>query len=201
MASSGPNNPSSASNDSSVGSTLWVNPSLIYANDGSGATSSKFSSLFTYYIKATGFGFSIPDGATIDGIEMVMRRQSLPSTANDTKVNIIKGGTISTTNLASATSWGASYNSKTYGGPTELWGETWTASDINSANFGVACASQNTAFSKGGHVNYIDNITITVYYTEGATTAISNIGGVSYSNTKSVSTVPKSAISQVINIT
>lgn len=59
----------------------------------------------------------------------------------DTQVRLIKASNeLSTTNQATTLALGGVANPgyTTYGGNGELWGESWSASDINSGNFGLA---------------------------------------------------------------
>lgn len=165
-ATSGPNNPSTGANDVSVGTVAWSNTGNIFTSNNVYATVSlPTSGNISNYLKATGFGFAIPAGATIDGITISVERKS--GNANkfrDSAIRIIKGGVISSTNRASATSYPTSDTVAIYGGPADLWGETWTPSDINNSNFGVAFSS--TRYASGGNsVVSVDHITITVTYT------------------------------------
>ncbi|MFL5731077.1 MAG: T9SS type A sorting domain-containing protein, partial [Cytophagaceae bacterium] len=52
----------------------------------------------------------------------------------------------------------------TYGSSSDLWGTTWTISDINDANFGVYLIARNTATANAPQVG-VDHIRVTVYYT------------------------------------
>lgn len=118
-------------------------------------------SVQTHYLKATNFGFSIPTGAAISGIVVeIERKESAANVARDNRVRIVKGGTIGTTDKASASEWPTTDTYATYGSDVDLWGETWTVADINSSNFGVAIS----AMGLGGGTASIDHIRITVYY-------------------------------------
>jgi len=56
----------------------------------------------------------------------------------DSSVKIVKAdGTIGTTNKASGTSWSATEAYFSYGSSSDLWGETWTAENINDVDFGI----------------------------------------------------------------
>jgi hypothetical protein len=46
-----------------------------------------------------------------------------------------------------------------YGGPTDLWGTTWTLADINATNFGVAFKAD-----ADNSIGSVDQVRITVYY-------------------------------------
>ena len=48
-----------------------------------------------------------------------------------------------------------------YGGATDLWGLTWTAADINAANFGVVISAHD---SVSGALAQVDSFAITVTY-------------------------------------
>lgn len=118
----------------------------------------------------------------------------------DWKVRIIKGGTVGATDKSSPDNWPETDAYTTYGSSTDLWGETWTSTDINATNFGFAiAASKDTAYShylncqdfgftipagqtingivvevEKGHNGVktarIDHVRITVYYTAAGAT-------------------------------
>jgi len=123
---------------------------------------------YTNYLKVTNFGFSIPLNVTITGI--VVKVEKLDGgTKNKTKdyrVRIIKNGTIGTTDLSSASFWPTVDSYVTYGTTTQLWGTTWTPTDINNVNFGFAIAANRVGGGGATDLPAIDNITITVYYSE-----------------------------------
>ena len=125
----------------------------------------------THYLKATNFGFSIPSGATINGIKVEIER--LAGGANyvyDEEVKIVKSdGNIGTENKAdTVTDWPWEADAyATYGGPEDLWSETWSPSDINDVDFGVVLSAEITEPTTFARV---DHIRITVYYTEEADT-------------------------------
>ncbi len=79
----------------------------------------------------------------------------------DVNVRIVKAGVVQTTNLASTlTAWPEVDAYQAYGGPTNLWGTTWTPADINNAGFGAAISGrvQNGTAA-------VDHIRITVFLT------------------------------------
>lgn len=166
---SGPNSPGTMADDATVGTVAWSNPDNaktsndVYAVAGSSGTVS-------HYLKATNFGFSIPVGATINGIlAEVERKASGPdSTSQDNQVKIVKSdGTIGTTDKAdTVTNWPTTDAYKSYGSSSDLWGETWTPSDINDVDFGVVLSAK----IQGASVRNIDHIRITVSYTLNAPT-------------------------------
>lgn len=209
MASSGPNYPATASNSASYGSRAWVFPENSWTSNNiyTWCISTGFIPRTSYYLKVENFGFSIPD-STINGIEVSIDRyasfNNVILNTVDNVIKLVKGGSIVGNNLAdTVTKFPTSEATKTYGGSSELWGESWTYSDINSTNFGVAYSVTNrTSDYKNYQYAYVDTIYITVYYTEGGgpSSAISKIGNVSYSNASNVSKVNKANISKIINI-
>ena len=93
------------------------------------------------YLVGSYFGFSIPTGATILGIQLSVLRAAVYGLAIDAEVRLVKAGTIQTTDRSRGGAWSTSFVTATYGGPTDLWGTTWAASDINSSGFGAAIAA------------------------------------------------------------
>lgn len=76
----------------------------------------------------------------------------LNATLYDEEVKIVKSdGTIGSTNKASASAWSNSDAYTTYGGPYDLWGETWTYADINDSDFGVVI-SANDGFTNSEYL-------------------------------------------------
>ena len=158
--------PGTMADDDSVGTIAWNSPDNAKTSD-----NVRSSAVFTgtnqvsHYLKATNFGFSIPNGATIDGIKVeVEKRQSFGgTTVEDNKVRIVKGGSIGSTDKAEGGDWNAGTDAtSTYGSSSDLWGETWTVSDINASNFGFVISAKNGAIAPDAEV---DHILITVTYT------------------------------------
>lgn len=173
MASQGPNSPGTAANDTGVGTVAWSNINNIKVEDAAVSYTS-FSSggtVYSNYAKATGFGFSIPSGATIDGIQVDIKRKASISNASynasDNIVKMVKGGTVVGTNKAVAGNWSTTLAYTTYGGATDLWGESWTDTDINGSTFGAVLSCKMFAIGKSYDSTYFDHIRITVYYTAG----------------------------------
>ena len=170
--------PQTASNDDSVGTVAWNNPDNIKTSDSTYSISSTIPpgiNVISNYLKASNFGFAIPTGATINGIKVEFNKEKFTGSSDvkDTEVKIVKGGAIGSTNKAETTTdWSESFSYVDYGGTTDLWGETWTAEQINASNFGVVIAANlkitGAPFLVGA---YVDHIRITVYYTTAGTPA------------------------------
>ncbi len=172
MASEGPNNPGTMNDDNSFGTIAWSNPNNAKNSDNSYATASTTNdNVYSHYLKATNFGFSIPSGVTIEGIYVeIERKKNAGSTfVFDEVVKIVK----SDSSLGSenkfidypAGQFPETDTYQGYGDANDLWSEAWTPSDINNSNFGVVYSCEFSSPS-GTPIAYIDNIRITVYYTE-----------------------------------
>lgn len=170
MSSVGPNYCSTAVNDSSIGVVAWTGTLTNVGVPGGYPNSISveiYTGYFTTnYIKTSGYGFSIPTGATITGISVDVNRDEDPGgspiAATDYAVRIVKGGVIGTTDNSSSTLWPLLATTETYGSSSYLWGESWTPSDINSSGFGFALAAQTPGTDT---IVEINTIQITIYYT------------------------------------
>lgn len=176
MASQGPLAPGTAADSTDGGTGTWINPNNIKVNDSSYATCElsgpSNQSNTTHYLQATNFGFTIPGGATINGIlvEWIRNASQLSGTSNPRDKNsyIIKGGTQQTTqDKASASVWGSSDATASYGNSSDLWGLSWASSDINSSGFGASLRAQRDA-AKSDVIFNVNFCRITVTYTAAA---------------------------------
>ena len=156
--------PGTLTNDSSVGTTAWSNPGNAGADDGSSATC--LALVDSQYLQGTNFGFSIPGGATINGIELELERRSQSSLLTVADMSIVlrkSDGTYAAENKATPGNWPTTFAIASYGSSSDLWGETWTASDINDIDFGAAVQHQQTQEAGGGGL--IDFMRVSVTYT------------------------------------
>lgn len=143
----------------------WVDPGNAAASDDLRAVNGILSAGLEY-LKATNYGFSIPLGATIQGIQFDCERLgtgSFGGTAVDESTRLVKGGAISGDDKASPDLWPAVDGIKSYGGAADLWGLAWLPEDINSALFGVVLSAVASGFGQSAQV---DHMPITVHYTE-----------------------------------
>ncbi len=163
-----------------VGTITWSNPTRIQADDGSYAEAilnydtDSISDAVSHYVKGTNFGFAIPSNATINGIKLSIKRYgnihyTVIDWVNDSSVKIVKAdGSIGTTNKASATHWPEGVGAvsvATYGGLLDYWGETWTPTDINDADFGAVLSANLHANGGGSYAGAdVDYFKIDVWY-------------------------------------
>ena len=159
----GATSPQTASNDDSVGTSDWINVDNIKTSNDSWASGDLRAPSTSKYLTGTNYGFTVPTGATINGIKVEIEESTGPYGSVENSVKILKGGTISGDEQSTGATLPTNDTYVTYGGTTDLWGETWTAEDINLATFGVG-------FSAVGGIASVDHIRITVYYTTAGTT-------------------------------
>jgi len=158
--------PTSAVDNSSIGTKVWNTPSGALNQDSSvaeavgGATSST-----SHYLVLTGCTLSVPSTATITGVRVDYYKTSDIGTASDNAIRLVKGGAIQTTDRSNGGWNGISgFRWDTYGSATDLWGTTLTPNDVNSSDFGAAISASISLNSSAD----IDATDITVYYTIGA---------------------------------
>ena len=84
-------------------------------------------------------------------------------------VRLVKAGTIVGSNLGTAVDYTATDVAEAHGSESNLWGTTWTAAEINASNFGVVYAAFEEWDNGGNIIVSVDQITLTIYYTTGAT--------------------------------
>ncbi|MCX6223378.1 MAG: MBG domain-containing protein, partial [Bacteroidia bacterium] len=168
-ATSGPRNPTTGASMSGTG-TAWSNPTYVTASDNNRAIAAiPASNSISNYLKASGYGFAIPSGATINGVQVAIERHEEYSGTNarvhDNEVLLVSGATISS-NKATSTMWpGTTDATANYGSTSDNWGITWTSGQINDASFGVQLSAINTSTSGTNHEARVDHITVTVTYT------------------------------------
>lgn len=153
-------------------STVWVNPTNAQGAADSTAATQSYSGSFPIgvpnYLKCTNFGFTtsdVPSGATINGIEFrVTKQASVVSTAVDSQVQTYQAGVVGGSNLADiSTFWPTTFTAVTYGSSSQLWGRTWTDSDVRLSTFGVGIVSLKSG--KSAVVNSVDCVECRITYT------------------------------------
>ncbi|MCH8902786.1 MAG: T9SS type A sorting domain-containing protein [Bacteroidetes bacterium] len=176
----GPNNGSSFTSIAIGGSTSsWQNPSYAQISDNQYAQNAIFLTAngeYTDYLVATDFGFSLSSNVIVNGIVIdVEKSSSIGSKTGDYRVRIIKGGVVGTGDESITGVWGNSDVISTYGSDTSKWAETWLYSDINASNFGFAIAVYRQGGGSDSIVANIDEIRITVYFTQSLPITLSSM--------------------------
>lgn len=169
--STGPLSGSVFTDDNVIGVYTFGSSGNADASDNNRASASAILSVLsgdTHYLKASGFGFSIPAGCLIKGIFVEIEKSasniSLLATVADNSVRLIKGGAIAGTDHSLSGNWPSSESYYSYGGASDLWGTGWTVADINSPNFGVAFSGSIVGLVGLFPSVRIDHIRVTVHY-------------------------------------
>lgn len=145
------------------------------ANDSSQAQAQVDFSSGARALITTNYGFVVPTGATIEGIKVRVNRRSSTTNCQDWDANggfvkLTKDGTnvTGTSQHVVLPYWPTTFDYRTYGGYSNLWGATWTTSEINSINFGFFFTCYTATNPSGTEFAYVDHIETTVYYTPGS---------------------------------
>lgn len=163
----GPRNGATFSNVAIPGSNkTWTNEGNAAGSDNVYASFGNLvgAGSYTDYLSITNFSFTIPASATITGILAEIERSDPNGRTSDYRIRIIKAGVIGTTDKSGGAGYSLSDSYQTFGNAGDMWGETWTAAEINAADFGIAIAAQRSA--AGSTTNgRIDDVRLTVFYT------------------------------------
>lgn len=161
-----------AANATGVGTVAWGS-----ATNAQGADNSTFSttanmglSAVSNYLKATNYGFSLPAGAVVKGVQVIIYWKNNTSTLPlyDNEIDLVVAGTIQTaSNKATGLQLLPTAASMTsYGSGVDMWGLSLTQADVQNAGFGVAVSVKRpTSGTSGNTTASIDAATILVYYT------------------------------------
>ncbi|KKK68280.1 hypothetical protein LCGC14_2945630, partial [marine sediment metagenome] len=159
--------PGNVVDDASVGTVAWSNPDNAKTSNDAYATTGNLN-VVSHYLKATNFGFSIPTGSTINGIIVEIEKWEDISPfggVKDSEVKVVKSdGTIGSTNKADTVTRWPTPDSDTYissGTNNDLWGEVWTAEDINDIDFGAVLAAVGVPTGPATSYANVDHIQIT----------------------------------------
>lgn len=149
--------------------TDWDNPSNITAEDSNYAYAdiNKNGGL-SDYLRATNFSFSVPSGATVDGVEVQIHKEGETSVQYDEYVYLVEGGSIISgcENKAQSTPWPETTPAtSTYGGTSDTWSCSLSDTIVNSSTFGVQIMAEHQGLTNRRWVA-VYWIKIKVYYTE-----------------------------------
>jgi len=148
------------------GTDHWSNPTNIYTSNNVYASKGLDGDEVTHWLRATDFGFTIPDDVTIDGIIVEIERRCNEEYGADYAMKIVKAGSEQGIDHVSATEWPQTDTYESYGSSSDKWGLTWTVGQINSHLFGASISAIYEDDPEFYATFYVDHIRITVYYTE-----------------------------------
>lgn len=164
MPSAGPNFPTAATGNTNTiggGTIAWTSPTNIEVSDSVFATNTLTTTATSDDLIGTGFGFAIIGTDTINGILLeVNHKSNLVSTITESDVRLLKAGAGAGASRSTGASLPAAAATVSYGSAADLWGTTWTPTDINNVNFGAAVSYNNPSGSS--RVVSVDFMRITV---------------------------------------
>ncbi len=125
----------------------------------------------TAVLRATGFGFEIPAGATILGVKVeIVEIASGVNAITDATVELTEVGS---ENKATTDFWAPNNdNYAAYGGEADLWGCELTPEIVNDADFGVLIGAKLSTAVHSSWTASIDHVRVTVYYEEAEDTGM-----------------------------
>lgn len=167
MASDGPNSPGTSANVDRDGMQAWDTPSNAEAEDDTYVHIDVTASCYTDWLRVTNFGFSIPVGATIDGI-LVEINHYCNGFIDEHSCRLVLDGVIQGDEKMTAENGIPVEDLDTYesyGASDDDWNASLNYEDINDSNFGVQVSYNNSHGVQSKDV-WVDHIRMTVYYTE-----------------------------------
>jgi hypothetical protein len=111
----------------------------------------------------TDFGLSVPDGATVTGIQFDLQRNSDDGETVDATVQVLQNGMPVGTDHSMTGPWPSALTETTFGGRTDTWGVSWKPADVRASDFGLSIAPKFTA-TKGNDRAHVDSVRVTVFY-------------------------------------
>lgn len=133
----------------------WVNGANAYVTDNSDATSTTIGDRQSF---AT-FNFNVPDSNTIVGIEVKIEAAVTGSTGS-IQVGLSSDSGASVTSLKTLPITGGTDTVYTTGGSSDMWGRTWTPTNVNNENFRLRLIAQPAAEATLS----VDAITVRIYH-------------------------------------
>ncbi len=161
----GPNGPGTATTSGST-SYNWTNANNALSDNTTAATASIVGKgNLTNTLRLTNFGFAIPSGATINGILVEVRMQGANGKSQDQTIQLRKAsGPVGSNKARNKAIWPRkSARYIRFGGSSDLWGTTWSHTDINNASFGIDIVAKSRKETATPRVEYVR---ITVSYNQ-----------------------------------
>lgn len=165
----GPNNPNVMADDSSIGTVAWASVNNAKVSDDARSDVDSVSTELSHYLKATDFGFSV--SGTIEGIELEVEQSGGKLFSGlfprENSIKLVKAGSVCCTNKSTTAVLPSSDTYISHGGASDLWGEAWTAAQINATDFGAVFGVELRGGPGGSDSSFalVDHMRITVTFT------------------------------------
>lgn len=148
----------------------WTNPGNITTTITTEAViSSAGAGPFVFpYLRASNFGFNVPSGGTITGVELFIEVGATNTDYRDAEVRLIIDATptVGSTNKGNVAAMSTGVD-LTYGGDGDLWGETTsvlTPAFVNSSDFGAVLKVDRTTTATTRVVGIL-SMSMAIYFT------------------------------------
>src|SRR3989338_787578 len=140
----------------------WSTPANAFASDDAYATETSEGEDQSY----ENFGFSVPVGSLIHGVEMNVEAKSADTSGCRIEAQVFSASDNSHGSFQNSSSVTGSDAVYTLGSSSTLWGSTWLASDFDNANFHAQVQFDDVPSSSCGATTFsIDHVRVKVYYT------------------------------------
>jgi hypothetical protein len=178
MAEQGPLFCGTGANFDDGGTTAWSDPTNIEGDTTATAATCSISSNggTSHRLRCSNFGFSIPAGASIDGVLVEVEQQS----ANNSRqrwnsVLLLVAGSETGDDRSDASNIQNSKLFKDFGSSSDGWNASLTRAQVNATGFGVSLKIDRNSVNTTTTSFFRCRITVT--YTEGAQTRVILIQG------------------------
>lgn len=167
------------------GTTAWTSPGNIVSNNNVDAYAVATAIVASKVLRAKNFGFAIPTTAVINGIEVRYESYTQfqagagPDAGRADRLTerlIGPNGAWKGDNKSDGDDMAITRTVRTLGGPSDLWGATWTPADINDPDFGfgfqatlrgyAGYSDAEVSYPPKASYAYVDYVQIKVYYTD-----------------------------------
>lgn len=159
---SGPKSPGTGADDAGIGTIAWTNPGNVLSSNNAYAVAKLGSKQTSHFLKATKYGFAIPEGSTIDRVILEVERRANSGLVKDKAVRGVKAGVVQATEHSAGAAW-----------PVTLFGDVsatfdlsvagLTVADVNDVGFGAAVAAYSeTIFAEA----IVDHMPMFIHYTD-----------------------------------
>jgi hypothetical protein len=146
-------------------SNNWANPNRANLSDDLHARVQLANGEVSKYLEVSDYGYVIPVGATIDGIQVSVEgyQESFLADFADASIVLMKNGMPVGIDHAGTGYYDDKDYVNIYGSSTDLWGETWTPADIMNPGFGVLYAVKRNS-GTGSFYMFVDYVEVTVFF-------------------------------------
>lgn len=127
----------------------WSNPQNVTLDNGTSFATASIPALFASpFLAGTNYGFTVPSGATVLGVQFWLKRFSQFNVSVRDSVTLFKaGGTVAAAtnhgHYANDYFWPTRLTQVSYGGQNDTWGINLTPAYVNASDFGVAISVVN----------------------------------------------------------